>query len=131
MDDPFGPGRSPDGRIEVRFDAYEVRMSHWVMEPTVVRVRDGAAVLSLTGSAWDGGGINPEFPGGDRVILHLRHYPDGTNVFDLTVDVEAERCWLGGAEGEAVPPARVGELLGGVREEKVVEGARELLMQGF
>jgi hypothetical protein len=106
-------------------------MSHWILEPTVVRLRDGASVLSLDGSAWDGGGIPPSFPAPDRVELHLRHYPDGSNQYDVVVDVEAERCWLGGAPDRAVPAGRVEQILGPAREEKVEAGAHDLLMRGF
>ena len=129
--DPFAPKRSPDGRVEVRFDAYEARMSHWILEPAVVRLRDGAVVLSLSGTAWDGGGTAPTFPAPDRVELHLRHYPDGAKTFDVVVDVESGRCWLAGAERGAVPARDVRRLLAGPRERHVQHGADEQLMRGF
>jgi hypothetical protein len=129
--DPFPPQRSPDGRIEVRFNAYEARMSHWILEPDVVRLRDGAVVLSLGGTAWDGGGVVPTFPAPDRVELHLRHYPDGSKTFSVVVDVEAERCWLAGAEDRAVAPSEVERLLAGRRERHVQHGASEQVMRGF
>ncbi len=56
----------------------------------MVRTRDGATVLSLEGSGWDGGGIAPTFPAPDRVELHLRRYPHGSRIHDLVVDVEAQ-----------------------------------------
>jgi len=106
VDDPFPPRRSPDGTIEVRFDAYEARMSHWVLEPAVVRLRDGRAVVSLSGTAWDGAGPTA-YPAPHRVALTLRRYPDGMNAEHLVVDVETETYGLG--EG-AAPDRPVAEL---------------------
>jgi hypothetical protein len=130
-EDPFGPRRSPDGGIEVRFDAYEVRMSHWIREPTVIRTRDGAAILSLSGTSWDGAGVPPTFPSPGRVELHLRHYPDGSNLFDLVVDTETGRCWPAGAEDESCDAADAGKLLDPAREGAIAQGAQDLLAQGF
>ena len=127
--DPFPPVLAPDGRIEVRFSAYEARMSHWILEPTVLRTRDGAMVLSLDGSAWDGGGIRPDFPAPNRVELHLRHYPDGAQVYDLTADIETETCWLAG--GEPVPARDAASLLVPAREEHVLRSAGDRLRDGF
>jgi hypothetical protein len=129
--DPFPPKRSPDGRIEVRFDAYEVRMSHWILEPIVIRTRDGATVLSLEGSGWDGGGRTPSFPSRDRAELHLMHYPDGVTHHDLVVDVETERCWFASAEGEDSPATQAEALLEGAHERHVERTAPDLLAQGF
>lgn len=106
-------------------------MSHWILEPEVVRLRDEAVVLSLDGSAWDGGGIAPTFPARDRVELHLRHYPDGAKTYDLVVDVEAGRCWLAGAEDGAVPARDAERLLEPARQSHVSETAPDQLMQGF
>lgn len=129
--DPFAPARSPDGSIEVRFNAYDVRMSIWILEPDVIRLRDGTTVLSLDGTAWDGGGIAPTFPEPGRVELHLRHYPDGAKVYDLVVDVEAGRCWLAGDEDGAVPARDALDLLGPARERRVQSTAHEQLLSGF
>lgn len=129
--DPFPPQRSSDGRIEVRFNAYEVRMSHWILEPDVIRTRDGAAILSLDGSAWDGGGISPTFPEPGRVELHLRHYPDGSTTYHLVVDVESERCWLAGAEERALPARDAAALLDPARQREIDRGAHEQLMRGL
>lgn len=122
--------RSPDGRVEVRFNAYEARMSHWILEPSVVRTRDEAVVMSLDGTAWDGGGITPTFPTRDRVELHLRHYPDGEKTYGLVVDVEAERCWLAREDaGAANEDAEA--LLAVARGKHVDRTAPGQLLQGF
>jgi DNA-directed RNA polymerase subunit K/omega len=115
--DPFAARRSPDGRIEVRFSAWEARMSHWILEPAVVRLRDGAEVLSFEGSAWDAGGVMPTFPAPDRVELHLRHYPDGATIHDL-VDVESGRCWLAGDEDGARPAREARAMVDEARRDR-------------
>jgi len=127
---PFPPKRSTDGRIEVRFCAYEARMSHWILEPVVIRTRDGAAVLSLDGTGWDGD-IPPTFPAPDRVELHLRRYPDGNTRYDLFVDVESERCWLAGTEGEASDTSGAETVLEGAYARQVEATAPDLLAQGL
>ncbi len=129
--DPFPPKRSRDGRIEVRFDAYEVRMSHWILEPIVIRTRDGATVLSLEGSGWDGGGGAPSFPARDRAELHLMQYPDGKTHYDLIVDVETERCWFADAEDQSVAASRAEALLEHAHERHVERSAPGQLAQGF
>lgn len=129
--DPFPPKLSPDGEIQVSFGAWEARMSHWILEPVVTRMRDGKAVLSLEGSEWDGGGVPPSFPARDRVELHLRHYPEGDVRYDLVVDVKAERCWFLGAEEEAVPLAKAEELLSGAFQRHVERSAPQYLAQGL
>ncbi|MGI9019305.1 MAG: hypothetical protein ACR2G3_01170 [Solirubrobacterales bacterium] len=131
MHDPFPPQRSPDGRIEVRFMAFEARMSHWILEPVVIRTRDGKSVLSLDGTEWDGGGIPPSFPQPGRVELHLRHYPDGQNVHDLVVDIEAERCWLSSSEEDSRRAADALELLKPAFERQVHASAHRYLLQGL
>ena len=113
------------------FSAYEVHMSHWILEPIVIRTRDAAEVLSLDGSAWDGGGVPPTFPAPGQVELHLRHYPDGSRTYDLVVDVEAERCWLAGAEDRPAPVSQAKALVEGRLEQHVEETATELLDSGF
>jgi hypothetical protein len=115
----------------VRFSAYEARMSHWILEPIVIRTRDGATVLSLDGSAWDGGGVAPSFPARDRAELHLRHYPDGTTKYDLVVDVESERCWFAGAEDEGAAANQAERLLEAAHERHVERTAPDQLAQGF
>ena len=83
--DPFPPDRSPDGRIEVRYDAHEVRMSIWLRAPTVVRTRDGHEVVKFD-IPWSCDRV--EFPERDRVVLHLRRYPHGERSVEVAVDVE-------------------------------------------
>lgn len=127
--DPFPPRRSEDGRIEVRFSAYEARMSIWVLEPTVVRTRDDRVVVSLDGTGWDAA-TGVAFPRRDQVRLALRHYPDGTNVEHVVVDVEAERFGHG---ADAVPTRPLGELaatLEEAREATVARDAGDLLARG-
>lgn len=93
-------------------------MSHWVLEPVVVRLRDGVEVLSLEGSAWDAGGVMPTFPAPGRVELHLRHYPDGAAIYDLVLDVESGRCWLAGDEAGARPAREARALVEAARKRR-------------
>ena len=90
--DPFPPDVSPDGRIEVRYDATEVRMSIWLRSPTVVRTRDGKRVATYD-FPWSCDRV--EFPQPDRVVLHLRRFPDGERTTEVEVDVERPD-WRGG-----------------------------------
>lgn len=95
MSDDWPPvRRSPDGAIEVTFAPDEPRMSLWVLEPIVRRVRDGRVVLSLETTWWDSFGT-AEFPGPNLVAFALRHYPDGQRVVRLVADVEAETYGVG------------------------------------
>ena len=88
------PRVSPDGTVEVRFSARDMRMSVWVYEPAVYRTRDGALLLDFDGTLLDAvPGL--EFPAPHRVRLPLRKYPRGDKVrYDLVVDVEAETFGL-------------------------------------
>lgn len=106
-------------------------MSHWILEPVVIRTRDGAAVLSLDGTGWDAGGTAPTFPAPDRVELHLRRYPEGGVQYDLIVDVETERCWFSGAEAESSPASGAEALLEAAYGRRVAKTAPDLLLQGF
>jgi hypothetical protein len=129
--DPFPPKHSPDGRIEVRFAAYEARMSHWILEPIVTRTRDGTTVLEFNGTGWDAGARAPSFPARDRVELHLRRYPEGGTFYDLIIDVEAERCWFAGADHEASTTAEAEALLEVAYQRQVERTAPDYLAQGL
>ena len=106
-------------------------MSHWILQPVVIRTRDGRSVLSLDGTEWDGGGVPPSFPRRGQVELHLRRYPDGTHVHDLVVDVESERCWLSSSEADSRRATDALELLEAAFERQVQEGAHRYLMEGL
>lgn len=98
--DPFPPARSPDGRILVRYDPHEVRMSLWLMPPTVIRTRDDHEVVTVE-SPWSCD--EAAFPERDRVLLRLRRYPDGETAVGVVVDVEAETWWPEGRPSEQRP----------------------------
>lgn len=113
--------RSPDGAVEVAFSAEEMRMSLWVHEPLVRRLRDQAVVLDLTGTLWDAA-AKATFPAPGRVAFNLRHYPDGSTVVPVVVDVEAETFGIGDEEP--------GRSLRGIREalraaRKQIKGRRQ------
>jgi hypothetical protein len=129
--DPFPPKRSPDGRIEVQFSAYEVRMSHWVLEPLVFRTRDDRLVVSLEGSGWDGGGVKPEFPRRHRVMLRLRRYPGGEPTLDVVVDVEKDTWWFAERPDSAAGIDSLTDELERAFERRVAETAPDYLAQGL
>lgn len=43
---------SHDQTYKVEFGSYEVRMSHWIDKPYLVRVGDDQVVFSLEGDPW-------------------------------------------------------------------------------
>ena len=108
--------RSPDGTIEVAFSAEEMRMSLWVHEPLVRRLRDGAVVLDLTGTLWDAA-CRAEFPAPGRVAFDLRHYPDGKTSVPVVVDVDAETFGIGSAV-PVEPVARIEQALRAARKAR-------------
>ena len=108
--------RSPDGRIEVTFEAYEFRMSHWVYAPRVVRTRDRHVVVDLANTSWDAMCL-AEFPAPDRVTMNLRGYPEGAYFVRVVIDVELETFGLGDEEPLRRPLTRLEEGLHRARDE--------------
>ena len=103
--------RSPDGSVEVAFCVEEMRMSLFVQEPVVYRVRDERVVLDLCGTRLDAHG-DITFPGPGQVRLVLRRYPRGDRVrYDLVVDVERETFRIG--EEPEHPLNRIGSAIPG------------------
>lgn len=128
--DAFPPRRSDDGNIEVRWDVYEVRMSHWVLEPAVVRLRDEHEVASLDGTGWDGGGVAPTFPRRDQVELHLRRYPEGGRTVDVGIDVEQETWWFVDDPGSPRPTGTLVAELEHAFDRHVEKTTPDYLAQG-
>lgn len=75
---------SPRGAVRVEYEVFEMRMSHWVRTPRVIRVSDGATIVDLWGTTWDGGA---RFGDDERTVtLSLRCYPGDTEGFDVVID---------------------------------------------
>jgi hypothetical protein len=107
--------RSPDGAIEVGFSEIELRMSLWVYEPVVTRTRDGRIVLSLDGTLWDAA-EQASFPAPGLVALRLRHWPDGTTVVPVVLDVERETFAIGDDAEPDRPLRGIGQALRAARK---------------
>jgi len=43
---------SPNQAYTVEFSSYEVRMSHWINQPYLIRVADKQTLFSLAGDGW-------------------------------------------------------------------------------
>ncbi len=84
---------SPDGVVRIEYAVSEVRHSHFVRAPRVIRVSDGAILLDLWGTVWDGTARFP--PGAEGALfLALRCYPGDTPGFTVCID---PRVSTGGA----------------------------------
>lgn len=97
------PGRS----VRVEYEVSEMRMSHWVRAPRVVRTSDGATIVDLWGTTWDGGA---RFGDDDTTVtLSLRCYPGDTEGFAVVVDTKAATFRFADEASGATPalPARV------------------------
>ncbi|GAB3327540.1 hypothetical protein GCM10027299_28300 [Larkinella ripae] len=64
---------SPNGTYQVVFDVFEVRMSHWVEVPRIIRVSDGAALFDLRGAVWSADRV--QWLTDSEVELSVRKYP--------------------------------------------------------
>lgn len=68
-DDIFSPNR----QFKISFDSYEMRMSHWIDQPLLIRVRDNVCLFALNAdgwSAWETNWLNDS-----TVTLVMRKYP--------------------------------------------------------
>ena len=43
---------SPSQAYKVEFSSYEVRMSHWIDQPHLIRIADNQTLFTLAGDAW-------------------------------------------------------------------------------
>ena len=43
---------SPDQSYKVSFSSYEVRMSHWIDQPSLIRVGDNVCLFALNKDGW-------------------------------------------------------------------------------
>lgn len=81
------PLYSPDGRRAVLFNAYEMRMSHWVEAPMVIETGGKTVLFSLGDFPWSADGAKWSADS-RQVTLFLRRYPgDAPNV---TVEVDCD-----------------------------------------
>ena len=64
---------SPNQDYKVSFSSYEVRMSHWIDQPYLIRVRDRACLFALNEDGWSAWAVR--WLEASTVELELRKYP--------------------------------------------------------
>ncbi|MEO6285990.1 MAG: hypothetical protein ABIO93_21550 [Dyadobacter sp.] len=74
------------------FDSYEMRMSHWIDQPSLIRVSDGACLFSINTDDWSAWEVR--WLDESTVTLVLRKYP---GLLDCTLQLNVATC-----EGQAV-----------------------------
>lgn len=64
---------SPNQHFKIRFDSYELRMSHWIDQPSLIRVRDNVCLFALDKDDWSAWEVC--WSDDSTVALVLRKYP--------------------------------------------------------
>ena len=64
---------SPNQDYKVSFSSYEVRMSHWIDQPALIRVCDNACLFALNEDNWSAWTVR--WLDHSTVELNLRNYP--------------------------------------------------------
>lgn len=64
---------SPNRRYKVSFSSYEVRMSHWIDQPYLIRVSDNACLFRLNEDGWSAWAVR--WLDNSTAALDLRKYP--------------------------------------------------------
>ncbi|RYG67145.1 hypothetical protein EON80_14160 [bacterium] len=85
---------SPSGKYHFQIFMTEMRMSHWVERPRLVRVEGEVPLFDLSNSQWSLEGAN--WQGEEKVELQLRRYPGDHSppVFRVEVDcLAATATW--------------------------------------
>lgn len=68
-DDIFSPNR----QYKIRFDSYEMRMSHWIDQPALIRVYDNVCLFALDKDDWSAWEVR--WSDDSTVALTMRKYP--------------------------------------------------------
>lgn len=77
---------SPNGTYQIVFDVYELRMSHWVYNPSIYRTNDQVLLFDLREDMWSADVVN--WLTDSTVRIEARRYP-GDMSCQLTLDLEA------------------------------------------
>ena len=64
---------SPHQDFKVSFSSYEVRMSHWIDEPSLIRVHDNACLFALNEGGWSAWAVR--WLDSSTVEMLMRKYP--------------------------------------------------------
>ncbi|GAB4025474.1 hypothetical protein [Spirosoma gilvum] len=86
---------SPDQRYKVSFASNEIRMSHWIDQPYLIRVSDDVTLFKLD-YLWSGDDV--KWLDSSTVTMHLRLYP-GLLSCEVTLDIEKNQGWVKGQAG--------------------------------
>ncbi|MFD2574350.1 hypothetical protein ACFSUS_27190 [Spirosoma soli] len=85
---------SPGHSYKIVFSCYEVRMSHWIEQPHLIRVSDSKIVFSLNGASWSA--FKVQWHDDETVFMRVSKYP-GRISLDITLNVNRD---AGSAVGE-------------------------------
>jgi len=86
---------SPNNQYKVSISSNEIRMSHWIDQPYLIRVGDNETLFKLD-YLWSASNVN--WSGDSIVTMYLRQYP-GLLSFDLTLDVASNQGQVKGESG--------------------------------
>lgn len=75
---------SPEGQYKVSFSSYEVRMSHWIDQPYLIRVSDNVRLFALDADGWSAWTVR--WLDDSTVELLMRKYPGQV---ECTVELNA------------------------------------------
>ncbi|QQS28106.1 MAG: hypothetical protein IPM47_14685 [Sphingobacteriales bacterium] len=82
------PVFSPDGKYKVVFSSFEMRMSHWVDNPIVIKVATNEVVYEL-GGLYSADTV--KWSEDSRfVTMSIREYPGRKKGFTIIFDVQTE-----------------------------------------
>lgn len=80
-------------RLRVEIFHSEMRMSHWIDAPRVLREADRTWLLDLADSVWH---LVAAREDRDELVLSLQKYPDATVQHELRIRASDERCRFDG-----------------------------------
>ncbi|WP_020607332.1 hypothetical protein [Spirosoma spitsbergense] len=83
---------SPNRQYKLRFDSYEMRMSHWIDQPSLIRVQDDVCLFALNQDDWSAWEVR--WLSDSTILLVMRKYP---GLIDCTIELN-----VGTNEGQAV-----------------------------
>ena len=79
----------PDGRFQVRVEAWEARNSLWIESPAIYNARSEEVILKFQSEMWSLD--RAEWKTGEVVCLTLRKYPGNHTPIQLMAAVDCER----------------------------------------
>lgn len=79
------PVFSPNGQYKICFDSYEMRMSHWVDQPSLLRVNDSFCLFSINTGDWSAWEVS--WLDNSTVAMVMRKYP---GLIDCTLELNVD-----------------------------------------